>query len=104
MNPSRGIRWHLLQVQLVSIVPLGLFAAALLYLHWQAQEHERRRSQIESVRLLAAAAGNSLDSSVERLSIFARLWSSTDLSELSPRDTGPGFLALHGFPTLAACW
>jgi hypothetical protein len=33
VNCSRGIRWHLLQVQLVSIVPIGLFAAALLYLH-----------------------------------------------------------------------
>jgi hypothetical protein len=52
----RGIRWHLFQVQLVSIVPIGLFAAAMLYLHWQAQENERERSQMESVRLIAAAA------------------------------------------------
>ena len=81
MNRLRGIRWHLFQVQLVSIVPIGLFAAALLYFHWQAQEHERQRSQMESVRLLAAAADNALDSSVERLSIFARLWSSSSLSE-----------------------
>jgi len=81
VNQCRGVRWHLFQVQLVSIVPIGLFAAALLYLHWQVQEHERQRSQIESVRLLAAAVDNSLDSSVERLSIFARLWSSSSLSE-----------------------
>src|SRR5882672_10995046 len=81
MNRLRGIRWHLFQVQLVSIVPIGLFSAALLYVHWQAQEHERQRSQMESVRLLAAAADNALDSSVERLSIFARLWSSGSLSE-----------------------
>ena len=81
MKRRRGIRWHLFQVQLVSMVPIGLFAATLLYLHWQVQEHERQRSQIESVRLLAAAVDNSLDSSVERLSIFARLWSSRSLSE-----------------------
>lgn len=81
MNRRRGVRWHLFQVQLVSIVPIGLFTAGLLYLHWQVQEHERQRSQIESVRLLAAAVDNSLDSSVERLSIFARLWSSSTLSE-----------------------
>ncbi len=81
MNRRGGIRWHLFQVQLISIVPIGLFAAALLYLHWQVQEHERQRSQIESVRLLAAAVDNSLDSSVERLSIFARLWSSSSPSE-----------------------
>jgi len=66
---------------LVGIVPIGLFAAALLYFHWQAQEHERQRSQMETVRLLAAAVDNSLDSTVERLSIFARLWSSSSLSE-----------------------
>jgi signal transduction histidine kinase len=81
VNRRGGIRWHLFQVQLISIVPIGLFAAALLYLHWQVQEHERQRSQIESVRLLAAAVDNSLDSSVERLSIFARLWSSSSPSE-----------------------
>lgn len=81
MNRRRGIRWHLFQVQLVSIIPIGLFAAALLYFHWQAQEHERQRSQMESVRLLAAAADNALDSSVERLSIFARAWSSRSLNE-----------------------
>ena len=63
------------------MVPIGVLAAALLYLHWRAQEHERERSQIESVRLLAAAVDNTLDSSVERLSIFARLWSSSSLSE-----------------------
>ena len=81
MSARRGIRWHLFQVQLVSIVPIGLFAAAMLYLHWQVQENERERSQMESVRLIAAAVDNALDSTVERLSIFARLWSSTDLSE-----------------------
>src|SRR5438876_3018973 len=81
VNRRRGIRWHLFQVQLISIVPIGLFAAALLYLHWQVQEHERQRSQIESVRLLAAAVDNSLDSSVERLSILARVWSSSSPSE-----------------------
>src|SRR5512145_3258587 len=76
-----GIRWHLVQVQLVSIVPIALFTAVLLYLHWQAQERERQRSQIESVRLLAVAVDNALDSTVERLSIFARLWASSGLSD-----------------------
>src|SRR5262245_56115557 len=70
-----------MQVHLVGIVPIGLFAAAMLYLHWQVQENERERSQMGSVRLIAAAVDNTLDSTVERLSIFARLWSSTDLSE-----------------------
>ncbi len=80
-NRPGGIRWHLFQVQLISMVPIGLLAAALLYLHWQAQEHERERAQIESVRLLAAAVDNALDSTVERLSILARLWASTDISD-----------------------
>src|SRR5262245_51966774 len=77
----RSIRWHLFQVLLVSIFPVGLFAAGLLYLHWQAQERERERSQIESVRLLAAAVDNAIDSTVQRLSIFARLWASHPASD-----------------------
>ena len=52
MNSRRGIRWHLLQVQLVGLVPIGLFAAALLYFHWQAEDQERHRAQMESVRLI----------------------------------------------------
>jgi signal transduction histidine kinase/ActR/RegA family two-component response regulator len=73
MTP-RSIRWHLFQVLLVTIVPIGLFAAALLYLHWQAQEEQREQSQIESVRLLATAVDNALESTMQRLSIFARVW------------------------------
>jgi signal transduction histidine kinase/ActR/RegA family two-component response regulator len=77
----RGIRWHLLQAQLVSIVPIGLFAASLLYLHWQVQTKDRQQSQIESVRLLAAAVDNALDSTVERLSILARMWAWSELAD-----------------------
>ena len=74
---SRSIRWHLFQVLLVSIFPIGLFAAGLLYLHWQAQEREREQSQIESARLLATALDNALDSSVQRLSILAGGWAAS---------------------------
>ena len=66
---------------LVSMVPIGVLAGTLLYLHWRVQEHERESSQIQLVRLLAAAVDNALDSSVERLAIFARLWSSSPLRE-----------------------
>src|SRR5262245_944916 len=81
VNRRRSIRWHLLQVQLVAMVPIGLFAAALLYFHWQVQEQERQRAQMETVRLLAAAVDNALDSTTERLSILARVWSSGHLSD-----------------------
>jgi signal transduction histidine kinase/ActR/RegA family two-component response regulator len=78
---SRSIRWHLFQVLLISVFPIGLFAAGLLYLHWQAQEREREHSQIQSVRLLAAAVDNALDSTVQRLSIFAGLWAANPASD-----------------------
>ena len=84
MPSARSIRWHLFQVLLVTIVPVGLFAGALLYLHWQAQEHERERSQIESVRLLAAAVDNALDSTVQRISILAGLWGAGQASVAPP--------------------
>jgi len=77
----RGIRGHLFQVQLISVIPIGVFATALLYLHWQVQEQQRERSQVQSVRILAAAVDNALDSTIERLGIFARLWSSAALDE-----------------------
>ena len=32
MNWRRGVRWHLVHLQLVGIVPIGLFTALLLYL------------------------------------------------------------------------
>jgi Cache domain len=76
------MRWHLFQVLLVSIFPLGVFAAGLLYLHWQAQERERERSQVESVRLLAAAVDNALDSTVQRMAIFAGLWAASPASDV----------------------
>ncbi len=95
MSQSRSMRWHLLQVQLVGIVPIGLFAAVLLYLHWHVQDEERQRSQIESVRLLAAAVDNALDSTVERLAIFARLWSSSSLSEEAIYDQARQALAVN---------
>jgi signal transduction histidine kinase len=78
----RSIRWHLFQVLLVSIVPIGLFAAGLLYLHWQAQERQRERSQLESVRLLAAAVDNALDSTIQRLSILAGVWAADPADEV----------------------
>jgi signal transduction histidine kinase len=80
MQP-RTIRWHLFQVLAFCIVPIGLFASGLLYLHWQAQEHERERSQVESVRTLATAVDNALDSTVQRLAIFARLWAASGASD-----------------------
>jgi len=77
----RSIRWHLFQILLVTIIPVGLVAAGLFYLHWQAQERERERSQIESVRFLAAAVDNALESTVQRMTIFARLWASGQASD-----------------------
>ena len=73
MKNTRSLRWHLVQVLLFGILPVGLFAAALLYFHWRAQEAERARIQIEAARVLAAAVDNEIDSTIRRLSILARL-------------------------------
>ncbi len=75
--PAKSLRRHLFQVLLFCIVPIGLFAAGMLYLHWQAQERQRERSQIETARLLATAVDNALESTVQRLSILARLWATS---------------------------
>jgi signal transduction histidine kinase/ActR/RegA family two-component response regulator len=72
----RSIRSHLFQLLLVCVAPIGLLGAALLFLHWQAQENERERAQVETARLLAISVDNALDSTIQRLSIFASLWAS----------------------------
>ena len=71
---KRGIRSHLFQVLLAGILPVGLFAGALLFLNWRSLEHERRSIQMETTRVLAAAVDNALDSSIQRAAILARLW------------------------------
>ncbi len=74
MKRARSLRWHLVQVLLAGILPLGAFAAVLLFLHWQAQDEQRRDVQIETTRLLAVAVDNALDSTEQRLAILARVW------------------------------
>ena len=59
---------------LLGILPVGIFAAALLFLNWQAQEEQRRLIQLETTRVLAAAVDNAIESTVQRASILARLW------------------------------
>jgi signal transduction histidine kinase len=71
MKDSRSLRWHLVQVLLAGILPLGVFAAVLLYMHSQGQEEQRREVQMETTRLLAVAVDHALDSSVQRLAILA---------------------------------
>ncbi len=71
---TRGLRWQLFQVLLLGILPVGAFAAVLLYLNWQSQENERRTIQMETTRVLAGAVDNALDSTVQRAAILARLW------------------------------
>ena len=93
-RPHR-IRWHLFQVLLIAIVPIGLFAAGLIYLHWQAQEKERERSQIEAARLLAAAVDNALDSSVQRAQIFARLWAASSVPDRTIHSQAQAALAAN---------
>ena len=41
-------------------VPAPELVPFLLYLHWRVQEHERERSQVQLVRLLAAAVDNAV--------------------------------------------
>jgi signal transduction histidine kinase len=55
-------------------VPLGLLGGGLLFLHWQAQERQREESQMQTARMLAENIDNAVESSVQRLQIFATLW------------------------------
>jgi signal transduction histidine kinase len=71
---KRGIRSHLFQVLLLGVLPVGAFAAALMFANWRSQEHERRAIQMETTRVLATAVDNAIDSTMQRAAILARLW------------------------------
>ncbi len=90
MNVPRGLTWHLTQVLLAGILPLGVFAAVLLFLHWQ------------TTRLLAVAVDNALDSTAQRLTILARVWSASpsDHGQLYEHasNAGDGYLGLDQHP------
>ncbi len=94
MHRARPLRWHLIQVLLAGILPIGAFAAGLLYFHWKAQDQERVRIQLETTRLLAAAVDNEIDGTVKRLTILARLFSA--------RDADPRELYEHAQGAMAA--
>src|SRR5687768_7577821 len=81
MPHPRKLRWHLFQVLLIGILPVGVFAAGLLIFQWQDQKRERERAQMETTRVLATALDNAIDSTVQRLSILARLWRSGSIAE-----------------------
>ena len=93
MKPARSLRWHLVQVLLAGILPIGIFAAALLYLHWQAQEQQRRQLQAETTRLVAVALDNALEGSVQRLGILARQWANSAGSEAELYEAAKSALA-----------
>jgi signal transduction histidine kinase len=63
------------------MVPLGLLGGGLLFLHWQAQERQREESQMQTARMLAGTVDNAVESSVQRLQIFAALWGGSKSTE-----------------------
>ena len=70
---QKSIRHHLLQVLLLGVLPVGIFAAGLLYLLWSGQQQAREQSQIKASQTLALAVDASLDSVIRRLRMLATL-------------------------------
>lgn len=70
-STGRPLRWHLLQIALVSLVPAALFTAAVIVVLWKTQEEERVRTQLQSVRAIASAVDNVVASAVRRANLLA---------------------------------
>lgn len=70
---QKSIRHHLLQVLVLDVLPIGIFAAGLIYLLWSGQELAREQSQIKAAQTLALAVDASLDSVIHRLRILGTL-------------------------------
>ena len=95
---KRGIRSHLFQVLLLGILPVGLFAAALLFFNWHAQEEQRRAIQMETTRVLATAVDNAIDSTMQRAAILARLWAAR------PKEVRQVYEHAHGALAVSPDW
>lgn len=67
----RSIRRNLLQIVFAAVLPMGLFATALLVFVWQTQQEHRNGEQMARVRTMAAFIESELDSSIARLNYLA---------------------------------
>ncbi|MET0312640.1 MAG: ATP-binding protein [Burkholderiaceae bacterium] len=67
----RSIRRNLLQIVFTAVLPMGLFATALLIFVWQTQQNHRDNEQLARVRTIAALIDSEIDSSIQRLNYLA---------------------------------
>jgi signal transduction histidine kinase/ActR/RegA family two-component response regulator len=65
------IRTYLLALVLAAVIPLGAFAAVLLYVISNKQEAEMESAVLESAKALAGAVESNLDSGLKRMQVLA---------------------------------
>jgi signal transduction histidine kinase/ActR/RegA family two-component response regulator len=66
-----SIRRYLMLIVVSALLPMGLFAAGLLYFLWDYQQTQRNQEQMARVRALASLVEGELQSSIARLRLLA---------------------------------
>ena len=66
-----SIRRYLGWIMLSALLPMGLFAAALLYFLWDTQQEHRNEEQIARARAIASVVDSEINSTVARLEMLA---------------------------------
>jgi signal transduction histidine kinase len=96
MRNGVSIRAYLLALVLAAVIPLGGFAAALLYVISSKQDAEMELAVLDSAKALAAAVGSNLDSGLKRMAILAN---ESSLHESNiPQFAERCMEAVHGSP------
>ncbi len=75
---SKSIRAHLFQIIWLGLLPVGIFAASLLYLLWSTQEQAREQSQFKAAQSLAMLIEGSIDSAIQQMLVLGELPMDTD--------------------------
>jgi signal transduction histidine kinase/CheY-like chemotaxis protein len=71
MPRPRPLRFHLLRLALAGLVPMTLFAAALMVLLWRQQQDELSRSLQDTARAVSLAVDRDIESSIKRLEVLS---------------------------------
>lgn len=71
MPRSRPLRFHLLRLALVGLIPTALFAGALMILLWRQQQTELFRSLQDTARAVSLAVDREVEISTKRLEVLS---------------------------------
>ncbi len=71
MPRPRPLRYHLLRLALAGLIPMAVFAGALMVLLWRQQQHELFCSLQDTARAVSLAVDREVEISIKRLEVLS---------------------------------